>query len=277
MSEAQTMRADLILRGLSRRHAKDAFFTYVKNGPTHVERPEGLRVFDALAMAKSWAHPLFTGYEIKVSRSDFVRDTKWDAYLQYCHRFYFACPAGLLAAQEIPDPAGLVWVYPESLAVRTVKAAKHRPIKIDWMLLYYIIMSKLESDRHPFFSSQREFLETWVKDKEYRQDLGHRVKSRMAELLDEYQRKAEEGDRIRREHDAQKTVLDSLLKTLEAAGVRIDWWGLRNGYPDATLRAVAERMATSTPPGLVERIDDAIRALNAARRLIGQTEEAKAA
>lgn len=271
------MRADLILHGLARRHAKDAFFAYVKNGPTHVERAEGLRVFDALAIAKSWAHPLFTGYEIKVSRSDFVRDAKWDAYLKYCHRFYFACPAGLLAAKEIPDPAGLVWVCPESLVVRTVKAAKHRPIEIDWMLLYYIILSKLESDRHPFFSGQREFLEAWVKDKEARRQLGWTVKTRMATLLDEYQQKAQETEKIRTEYEAQKAFLDRLLTMLQEAGIRIDWWGIRNGYPDATLRAIAERLATSAPPGLVERIDDTMRALNAARRLMGQVEEEKAA
>jgi hypothetical protein len=56
------------------------------------------------------------GYEIKVSRSDFMRErahpekTAKSAY--NCSEFYFACPKGVLRPGEIPDPYGLVVVYP---------------------------------------------------------------------------------------------------------------------------------------------------------------------
>lgn len=51
------------------------------------------------------------GIEIKVSRSDFLREIKsrkWETWRPYVHRFYFAAPAGLLKLDEIPDGCGLI-------------------------------------------------------------------------------------------------------------------------------------------------------------------------
>ena len=49
------------------------------------------------------------GYEIKVSRSDFVNDTKWQDYLPYCHQFYFVCPPDLIQPDELPKEIGLMY------------------------------------------------------------------------------------------------------------------------------------------------------------------------
>lgn len=53
---------------------------------------------------------LSVAYEIKVSRSDFKRDTAFkqrEARL-YADRFYYVTPKGLLSKDEIPDWAGLM-------------------------------------------------------------------------------------------------------------------------------------------------------------------------
>jgi len=51
------------------------------------------------------------GYEIKVSRSDFLGDDKWDNYLKYCNYFYFVAPKGLIGKHELPDGVGLIEVF----------------------------------------------------------------------------------------------------------------------------------------------------------------------
>lgn len=51
-------------------------------------------------------------YEVKVSRSDFLRDIKDPHKHQHARlfsdRFYFAAPEGLIRATEVPDWAGLI-------------------------------------------------------------------------------------------------------------------------------------------------------------------------
>jgi hypothetical protein len=59
-------------------------------------------------------------FEVKWSRADFLQDLrsgKWQSYLPYCHRFYFATPLTIpndpgkrrfLNIKELPEEAGLV-------------------------------------------------------------------------------------------------------------------------------------------------------------------------
>lgn len=48
------------------------------------------------------------GYEIKVSRSDFLADKKWQEYLKYCRVFYFVAPTGIIKPSELPPEIGLI-------------------------------------------------------------------------------------------------------------------------------------------------------------------------
>ena len=66
------MTSNLIKSLLAVRHAKDVFVEECKNGPTH--NTKTLIKLDAWAMSRSWANPHTFGYEIKVSRSDFLSD-----------------------------------------------------------------------------------------------------------------------------------------------------------------------------------------------------------
>ncbi len=62
-----------------------------------------------------------TECEIKISRSDFLKDfkkvdkhlrmssRKWDS-LARPNYFYFVCPGGLIHENEVPEYAGLIWV-----------------------------------------------------------------------------------------------------------------------------------------------------------------------
>lgn len=50
------------------------------------------------------------GFEIKVSRSDYLRDEKWQEYAEFCSSLSIVCPEGLIAKDEVPDPFGLLHV-----------------------------------------------------------------------------------------------------------------------------------------------------------------------
>ena len=97
------------------------FITECKNGSTYFPPAQGLLKFDGLAITKSYTKPCIIGYEIKVSRGDFLQDGKWHLYLQYCNEFYFVVPHGLVKKDELPDNVGLIYYNPDTQALRTVK------------------------------------------------------------------------------------------------------------------------------------------------------------
>ena len=53
------------------------------------------------------------GYEIKISRSDFLSDKKHMRYLDFCTFFYFIAPKGLIKAEELYSTIGLIEVTTE--------------------------------------------------------------------------------------------------------------------------------------------------------------------
>lgn len=86
------------------------FITECKTCSTYFPDLQGLLKFDGLAITKSYTKPNIIGYEIKVSRNDFLQDNKWHLYLQYCNEFYFVVPKGLVKKEELPDHVGLIYL-----------------------------------------------------------------------------------------------------------------------------------------------------------------------
>lgn len=73
-----------------------------------------------------------TAYEIKVSRSDFRRDSeaKQEGALLFSDRFWYAAPSGLIARDQVPGWAGLMEVAPDNritIAKRAPKLQKAEP------------------------------------------------------------------------------------------------------------------------------------------------------
>lgn len=67
----------------------------------------GLRIDAALIdVRERW----IMGFEVKVSRSDFLRDEKWQLYSQFCSSLAIVCPAGLIQKEEVADPFGLLYI-----------------------------------------------------------------------------------------------------------------------------------------------------------------------
>lgn len=47
-------------------------------------------------------------YEVKSSRGDWLADTKWEKYLNFCTHFAFVAPAGAIARWELDRDIGLI-------------------------------------------------------------------------------------------------------------------------------------------------------------------------
>ncbi|MDF2842496.1 MAG: hypothetical protein K0R00_922 [Herbinix sp.] len=171
-----------IKKALARKHEEREFFiTECKNGPTMT----GMLQFDGLAIYKSWAHPNIVGYEIKISRSDFQRDTKFFQYMPYCHELYFVVPTGLIDRMELPNDVGLIYYNSKTQTLTTKKKAIHRNIEINADMLLYIIMNRLNNDRLPFHSSKQEYFQDWLNSKLNDRQLGNMVSSKLINRINE--------------------------------------------------------------------------------------------
>jgi hypothetical protein len=205
-------RTDLILRQINKRHLhKDAFYLEVKNGPTWSSH--NLLRLDAVAFKKSWTKPCITGYEVKISRQDFLRDEKWPGYRQYCHRFYFACPMNLVKLEELPEDVGLIYYNPEKDCIFTKRKALFRDIEISWEMLYYLIISRDKVQKHPFFSTTRDYIEAWLVDKENKRQLGYMVKSKMAKEIYELNEQLLKANTELKNTDRDREKLKPLRKS----------------------------------------------------------------
>lgn len=242
----QKVRSDMILRQLRKRHVgkanlDDVFLTEVKNGRSWDNR--NLLILDALGIRKSWTKPCFTGYEVKVDRGDFMRDQKWSGYLQYCHEFYFACPAGLIKPEELPSEVGLIYYNPEKDCISTKRKALHRPIELSTEMLMYIIMAKFDSDRHPFFSNRREMLQAIIEDKKDRKTLGSYVARKTADYIEELQT---ERGRVRKLENDSDTLAE-IKKVMMNHGL--------NTYWDLS-KALDKALTYSMDPKLVDKVTE---------------------
>lgn len=205
------MNATDIKIALAKHHTQDFFITECNNGPSW--SGEFSRM-DAVAIKKSYTRPCVTIYEVKVSKSDFLHDNKWPGYLDYCHRFYFACPSGLIQKHDIPDPrVGLVWVN-ENGGVHTVKPVSMRPTEIPGTFYQYLLYSRLDSERTPFYSDKVEYIQAYLKNKTFRRGLAGEFSSAMKSHVQELEKDlAEFADQ-----HAKAEQLDSLMKAFWANG-----------------------------------------------------------
>lgn len=91
------------------------------------------RFADAIAFGlwPSHGHKI-EGVEIKVSRSDFLRElkdhTKCEALFRYCNHWWLACPKGMVTPDELPSTWGLLEYEPTTATLRQkVRAPKLEP------------------------------------------------------------------------------------------------------------------------------------------------------
>lgn len=198
-----------IKKALAKKHGNREFFiTECKNGPTGT----GLLQFDGIAIYKSWAHPRIVGYEVKVSRSDFLRDAKYPRYMPYCHEFYFVTPSGMVQRQEIEENIGLMWYNPQTENITTKKKAVYRKIEVSTDMLLYIIMNRLDSDRLPFHSTQSEYWKDWLANKIDNRELGYHVRSKLLDQIRELESENQRYRHFKEDRNEYNKILEIMKK-----------------------------------------------------------------
>jgi hypothetical protein len=176
--------AHTILEALAVRHSKDVFIPECKDGPTHYS--SHMRI-DAWAMNRSWAHPVATAYEIKVSRADFLKDNKWPGYLPLCNQFYFVTPPDLISLSEVPQEAG--WMVAARSRLLTKKKAPHRAIQLPEELYRYILMCRVVVSRNEYEvqktkDESEQYWRQFVNKKVELRELGYQVSKAIRQKAD---------------------------------------------------------------------------------------------
>ena len=204
--------ASEIKGALAKKHHRDFFMSEVKSGSTWNTPVGNLMILDGLAIAKSWTNPCFTGYEIKISRSDFLRDAKFYTYEILVNCLYIVCPKGMIDRKEVPESVGLMYYDPEKKTITTKKKAIYRKIEYSADMLLYIIYCRLDSDRYPFHESREAYFREWVENKRSNKELGRAVRSKMVDELYRLERELEDVQAFREERQAFKDVIEVARK-----------------------------------------------------------------
>ena len=213
------MTANDIQKLLKQKHAKDVYVPECKNGPTWFGTH--LRL-DGWAMRKSWTNPLVIGYEIKVSRSDFMQDDKYLAYRQYCDELYIVAPKGILFLEELPPDVG--YMCPSSTGTRLYKKRKavRREEPLPEELYRYILMSRVQIrdavDFRP--TGDGEWLRNWLEKKEVDRSLGRHISKTLSRTVKEKIFEVErENERLKSEIER----LEPVKAVMEELGVSSRW------------------------------------------------------
>lgn len=199
-----------IKRALADKHWKDFFLTEVKSGPTQLAVPGDLKILDGLAVRKSWTATCFTGYEVKISRGDFLRDAKFYTYEELCNCLYIVCPKGMIDRTEVPESVGLMYYDPGKKTITTRKKAIFRKIEYSPEMLLYIIFSRLDSDRYPFFSDKKEYFEAYIAGKSDNRVLSHAIKTKLVEDNARLENELESLRNFEQQYEAHKAIMGVL-------------------------------------------------------------------
>lgn len=213
---------------LHNRHAEDLCVEECKNGPTQAVHRGQLAVLDMWVMRKSWSNMSFIGYEIKISRSDFMRDDKWPKYLPMTNALYIVTPPKLLAPDEIPVDCGLL--EPRGGKLTTKKVAPYREIEVPISTLLYILMARsvvsYEKGQALTVEEQRlrriDAWKEWLQRKEETRELGYQISKKLKRLVEKLK-----NEKLAANQERDK--LEGIKRTLEKLGLNesnVSGWNL---------------------------------------------------
>jgi hypothetical protein len=255
--ELDNITADKITELLKQRHKNDVCVPQCKTGPTYGNR--WMYIMDFWVMPRSWAKPAIRAYEIKVNRSDFLNDKKWEEYLLYCNEFYFVCPRDLIYPQELPQGVGLMYVSKNCKRLTTKIKAVNRSVEIPEEIFRYILMARANIVRDQM--TNREYWENWLKQKEDDFDLGHRVSKK---IRSEIKKKICSVDEENRGLKRENANLLGVKEFCEKLNIDI------NGY---RYESRLEDLKKGLPKEFIEAVDIIMNGLNTIKSFIENGEK----
>jgi hypothetical protein len=206
------------------------------------------------------------GYEIKVSRGDFLQDEKWQGYLPYCNKFYFVCPAKMIDPKEVPADAGLLWSSVNAARLYSKKEAPYRNVEIPESLYRYLLFSRTrvvgERDERQYC---KEYWQDWMNKREIDADFGWRVSKAIREVVEKRITVVETESRNLKQQMKSYDAVQQLLRDLNMVGDdgHVCEWSAENrirdlqkAVPPKLLRAIAAARCE------LESVHDALTALD---------------
>lgn len=223
---------------LAARHSDGIYVPECKMGQV------GSRTLDGWALLPTWSPLTSIGYEIKVSRSDWLQDQKFEEYRSACHLFYVVAPKGIVSVGELPGGVGLLEPIGQGTGrrlVMRVKSIRQEPdaAKLVRLMAHVLMWRK---DMSNGFAQSRErraaFWRAFVEEKKDFHVVGQSVKGRMRSMLKE----AIDGRRLA-EFKAEQ--LDEARIALEELGVKPghDRWVTRRNIEAALRQGANETIA----------------------------------
>lgn len=198
---------------LAVRHSKDVFVPECKDGPTWSGKHFRL---DAWVMPRSWTKLKYIGYEIKISRSDFLKDEKHIEYFNMCHELYFVAPQGIIKEDELSDGIGLLVVSKNGNNLYMKKKAKHREIEAPFGLLNYIIMCRAKIQRNEYEDKNfnADYWKRHLESKNLTKEVGHAISKKLKKEIEERCDTAEKENqkliKKMKEYDEFKNLLSEI-------------------------------------------------------------------
>lgn len=188
--------AEQLYQRIALRHADAVVVPECKTGPS-----QGVRHFklDAWVLLKTWPARAI-GYEIKVDRSDWLSDKKFEQYRQYCHALIVVAPKGVVRKEELPHGVGLLEPLGDARLVTRQRAA-FNDVVVPQDLLFYIIMSRLSQNRMehyvpPTRAERIEFFRKQIETAEDASALGLYVKGRIGKEMRALQRRIQSLEHV---------------------------------------------------------------------------------
>lgn len=213
---------------------------------------------DGVTMSIDWNNDMWlSGYEVKVSRSDFLRDAKYLRYKDFVDDLTLVCPARMIDRNEVPEPVGLMWYYPDAPAGRPRLKYRRKPDpsngdtrQIEHRLLKQLAQRVSYGDRpgrYGRYDTAKELVDQRLSMK----NIGGLLGSRMAERLQELERLQEtrEVRRLKAQSDAYERLVDILYRH---GYDQITRWS-RVDDLDAQLDALDKALSRTVPADEVDR------------------------
>lgn len=203
---------------LANKHRDDVFVSECKDGPSS----GGYARMDAWVLRRSYTRPLISAYEVKVTRSDFLNDDKWPAYLDCCNALTFVCPWKMIDVTEVPENCGLMWCQGgQGGRVITKKKAPYREIEPPVGVLLYILMSraKIVSPYDNERPTTREAWEAWLRDRSDRRDLGRSVSKKLHKAVKEANDRADAAEGKVADAESKVSGVADAIAVLERMGI----------------------------------------------------------
>ena len=264
------MNAQDIIALLAAKHAEDVFVPECKDGPS--QALIGHSRLDAWVMPRSWAHPSLIGYEVKISRGDFIRDDKWRNYLPLCNQLYFATLPGIVKPNELPTEVGLIETSKTGSRLFTRKKAPFREIEEPTTLYRYVLMCRTKVKDEYTVRDDKGYWESWLKDAKYENALGHRVSKKIREVINREIDEVQSENRVLKSQMEKYEAHKALLANLGLSEHESEWrfeskiTALLKGINPEDVRAI-EKVAELMPV-IAKKLKEVARTPQCRRRWI---------